>query len=397
MKTHFSHHPPHPSWTKLHPAHARRYGIGLLATLACLLAAFLLRPALTHAAVRLTAPDPVTAAWQKAKAAGSYHFTSNVSQKTIPVASITNVGRTSRTEQLRLEGQNDLRAQKLALTLWSQSGSVLHAESGISIRTERGKTFTRHGNAAWEEVDNMTDGFVPQGDFLGYLAAIHHVTSGVAETRNGIHFTRYSFEIDGLAFANYLHEQLVTAMRAKGELPPSVQLEAPAYYRDMTGQGELWVDENGLPLRQVLALRFPEQKAERVEAAITVDFSKYGAEQAGLSTLLRAGAWRGAWLVLPQRAPDLTGLWLALTVSALAFLGIVYRRKRMVQIAIISAVIFSQVAGPLLSTFTQVKFFDAQSAKAAAQQEQQTTTQREHDLRAALTTAPQFKPHQNPL
>ncbi len=129
----------------------------------------------------------------------SGHFTSDVTQKTIPVASIANVGRTSRTEQLRLEGQHDLHAQKLALTLWSQGGSVLNAASGISIRTEGGKTFTRRGNEAWQEADNMTDGFAPQGDFLGYLAAIRNVSSGVAEMCNGIHFTRYRFAIDGPA------------------------------------------------------------------------------------------------------------------------------------------------------------------------------------------------------
>src|SRR5437762_303020 len=110
-----------------------RYGIGLLASLALLAALFLLRPQLAGAAARLTAPDPVTAAWAKAKAAGSYHFTSDVLQKTIPIASLTNVGRTSRTDAFHLEGQNDLRNQKLELTLWNQGGSVLNAASGVSV------------------------------------------------------------------------------------------------------------------------------------------------------------------------------------------------------------------------------------------------------------------------
>src|SRR5690349_4636698 len=99
---------------------------GLLASLALLIAAFWWRPQLAGAAAHLPAPDPITAAWEKAKAAGSYHFTSDVLQKTIPLANLTNVGRTSHTDAFHLEGQNDLRHQKLELTLWNQGGSVLN-------------------------------------------------------------------------------------------------------------------------------------------------------------------------------------------------------------------------------------------------------------------------------
>ena len=382
------------------PASTLRRRLGVLLATVCvvgLLAAFWW-PNLTHAAGHLTnsATDPVTVAWQKVKAAGSYHFTSDVLQKTIPVASLTNVGRSSHTDALHLEGQNDLRNQALELTLWNQGGSVLNAASGVSMRTEKGKTFTRRGNEAWQETDNQTDAFAPQGDFLGYLAAIRNVGPGVHETRNGVSFTRYTFALDGPAFANYMHEQLTAAMRAKGELPASAQLDPPAYYRDMTGDGELWIGANGLPLRQLLNLHFPEQNEERVEANMTVDFAKYGAEQTGLLTLLRTGQWQGAWLVLPQRLPDFTPLWLALLVSALAVLVLVYRQRRAVYVAIVTAVIFAQVAGPLLNTLTQVKFFDTYRAKAAAQAEQQAADRSQRDLQTKMNSAPAFNPHQNP-
>ncbi|MEZ4862420.1 MAG: LamG-like jellyroll fold domain-containing protein [Caldilineaceae bacterium] len=354
-------------------------------------------PHITSAATRLAASDPVTAAWEKAKAAGSYHFTSDVLQETIPVATITNVGRTSRTDALHMEGQNDLRNQMLELTLWNQGGSVLNAASGVSLRSEKGKSFTRRGNEAWQETDNQMDAFAPQGDFLGYLAAIRNVSPGVAETRNGIHFTRYTFDLDGPAFANYMHEQLTAAMRAKGELPPGVQLDPPAYYRSMTGSGELWVGANGLPLRQILNLRFPEQNDERVEASMTVDFANYGVEQSTLLTLLRTGQWQGAWLVLPNRLPDLTGLWLGMAFSVAALLVIRYRRARTVQTAIVTAVIVSQIVGPVLSTVSQARFFDNYRAKAAAQEEKQAADQNQRELQTAIQSGPEFNPHQNRL
>lgn len=36
-----------------------------------------------------------------------------------------------------------------------------------------------------------------------------------------------------------------------------VQLELSPYNAAMTGDGELWVGEDGLPLRQILRWRFP--------------------------------------------------------------------------------------------------------------------------------------------
>jgi len=368
----------------------------MLVILVFLVAIFLLRPYIASAAKRLTTPNPVTAAWEKAKAAGSYHITGDIIQKSIPVANLTNVGRTSHSDAFHLEGQNNLGQQKLELTLWNQGGSILDPASGVSLRSEAGKTFTRRGNEAWQETDNQMDAFAPQGDFLGYLVAVQGVTQGTTESRQGITFTRYAFTLDGPTFAAYMHAQLTAAMRAKGELPPGVQLDVPAYYHDMTGSGELWVGRNGLPVRQILTLRFPEQNSQWIEADITVNFSNYGVEQTDLWTLLRTGQWQGAWLILPSRIPDLTGLWLGLTLSMAAIVVIRYRRARALQTAIVSAVIVSQVAGPLLSATTQTRFFDNYRAKAAAQEAKQAAAAEERDLQAAVQRGLEFDPHQNP-
>src|SRR5204863_10154047 len=109
--------------------------------------------------------NPVTAAWEKARAAGSYAFTSNIVQVTLPSATIANVGRTSRTEKLYLEWQNDLGQDKLEMKLWSDGGSILQTESGIAVKVDHGKTFTRRGTGVWQAADNFTDALAPQGDF----------------------------------------------------------------------------------------------------------------------------------------------------------------------------------------------------------------------------------------
>ena len=68
-------------------------------------------------------------AGQRATSTGNYRFTSDLTQTTLPLATIANVGQKSRTETLYLDGQNDLRAGQMAFTLWSEGGSVLNADS----------------------------------------------------------------------------------------------------------------------------------------------------------------------------------------------------------------------------------------------------------------------------
>ncbi len=43
----------------------------------------------------------------------------------------------------------------------------------------------------------------------------------------------------------------------------------------MTGEGELWVRPDGLPMRQIVTTHFPQANDTRTDATITVDFSDY--------------------------------------------------------------------------------------------------------------------------
>ena len=103
-----------------------------------------------------------------------------------------------------------------------------------------------------------------------------------------------------------------TALKAKGELPPGLHLNSPSYYRDMIGSGELWVREDGLPLRQTLDLHFPEQDDRRVQAQITVDFSRFGETQFQAGQFVKVdpqsglGSTTSIWQSLSQRAANFT-------------------------------------------------------------------------------------------
>jgi hypothetical protein len=375
-----------------HSSYRRFSGLAITLVGALLLLGMMILPR----GVTATPADPVTMAWQAARTAGSYHFTSDVTQVTLPLATLTNVGRTSRTEKLYLEGKNDLTSETMELTLWSEGGSVLQAESGVSIRSERGKTFARRGEGKWQEIDDFTGSLAPQGDFMSYLAAIQDVQPQPAEERGGVPFTRYTFTIDSPRFAVYLRQQMEAALRARGELPPGLHLDVPAYFRDMIGTGELWVGEDGLPLRQILTLQFPAQQDEQVQSQIVVDFSRFGREQPVSSEQSSVSSQWLATVPFSLLTDHFTPLAVLLPFLAIATLMLYFRRTRLLQTAIALLVIFAQVVGPLLSTHTNVKYFDAQSAKAAAQEERQATADQERDLRAALGTV-EFNPHLNPL
>lgn len=379
------------------PPYRWRLYVVLLVALA-LVTGFMLRlPTIVTADL----PDPVTAAWAKAQAAGSYHFTSDVVQITMPTAKVTNVGRSSRTEELHLTGQTDLRQQTMTMALWSDGGSVLQANRGLGIKVTDGKTFVRQDQGAWQEKpDFAVDGLAPQGDFLAYLVALRDVQAHAPEQRAGIYFTRYSFTLDGPTFAAYMHQRLEQSLRAKGELPPGTQLEIPRYYQEMTGDGELWIGADGLPLRQILHLQFPPQKDEQVQAQMVIDFSDYGTPELSAWALVRAGDLAGLWARLPALPAKLVPYLppTVLFLTALLGLGLVlyYRRRRLLETALAAAVITSLVIGPVLSTMTQVRFFDTQTAKAATQAEEQTAANEEREIRDALGKV-EFNPHLNPL
>jgi hypothetical protein len=369
--------------------------VSTVALIAILLAVTL--PSVWPRALSAVQTDPVTAAWEKARSAGSYDFTSNITQATIPTATIANVGRTSRSEMLYLEGKNNLRANRLDLSLWSEGGSTLNNESGVSLRVEKGQTLVRRGAGEWEEMDSFTEAFAPQGDFLTYLTALRNVQAHAPESRNGVSFTRYSFEIDSPTFALFMHDQMEAAMRAKGELPPGIRLDTPRHFQEMIGSGELWVGQNGLPLRQLLNLQFPEQQDEFVRAQITVDFSNFGVPQrVSTLALLAAGDAAGLWAHFAPLLPDFTPLWTLLSMAALAALMVRFRRVRQVEAALVVIIIFSQVVGPLLSTFVNVRFFDNQAAKAAAAEERQADRNAQVEIRDALFKN-EFNPHATPL
>lgn len=216
--------------------------------------------------------DPFGSAWAAARAAGSYHFRSDIVEVTTPAATVLNAGRTSRTQTLQLEGDTDLgaSAMELHLSIIGQGGVI--AGDILGVRVVDGTTYQRRGDAPWEQSGASTDTLAPAGDFLNYLAAAREVTELGAETGTANTVTRYAFRIDGPAFAAATASQ----MQQSGQIAAGSRVVAPSAYTGVSGDGELWVGADGLPVRQSMVLQFPERNGESARTEITIDYSEFG-------------------------------------------------------------------------------------------------------------------------
>ncbi|MGD2077143.1 MAG: hypothetical protein PVH18_02095, partial [Chloroflexota bacterium] len=237
----------------------------------------------------------VQAVWQRVRDAGAYAFNADVTQTEIPLATVNNVGRTSKTSRFYMEGQADPGAGTMNLTLWGSGGSVLDASSGISVRVNGDQVEARQGQSGeWQQVDSFGALFAPDSNFATFLVAARDVVAH--PEADGL--TRYTFSVDGPRFAAYMRDQLRDQMVANGELPPNMSVELPKIYVEMTGQGELWVGADGLPIRQEISLNMPEaaspQEGTRLEIFSAVTFSDFAVQAAASSAPLEKTGLSGA-------------------------------------------------------------------------------------------------------
>lgn len=316
--------------------------------------------------------DTVSQIWQRVYQIGAYEFRANVTQEVVPVASIVNVGRSSERQELFIEGATDLRQQTLNMTLWSQGGSVFDRASGLELKLEDDRLLARKGGSDWQEINNFTDALMPQGDFLVFLAGatdVQRADDGLPgwETGEGAAPTRYTYRIDGPTFAKHLRERVTRQMTRRGELALHSKLELPQTFTELTGAGELWVRPDGLPLRQVTHLRFPEQEGHWVAAKLDVTFRF--AEKTPFAAATLASTFNDA--LSDSTHPLWQNLLLVAFFAAsggLALLLILRRRAAWVYKTLAALCIASLVGSPLLQTAQAKNAHDRLAARRAHQQ-----------------------------
>ncbi|MCP4538821.1 MAG: hypothetical protein GY832_16935, partial [Chloroflexi bacterium] len=380
-----------------------------------------------------TAKQRLEQAWSIAADVGRFEYQTNVEQITRPTARLENAGRSPTRQQLRAEGWVNRPENAMQLRLWSSQTRG----QGIELKVEGERAYGRtNDNDVWAEIPNPTDIFAPGGDPLGFLVAAENVRAGdggqglegqeltlddvlgnpqLANPNSQLPgSTSYTFDLSGPRYAAYVRDQFEADMRGRGELPPGLRLGLVRQYTDMTGYGEIWLDETGLPVRQTIHLEFPPQPGDYdwTAADITTTFSgwKQGSRGWNQGAVILAQLeenpkqlFSDPYSLLPtfySLTPDLQSLLfnvgLSLLLFALALVAFTHRRSRYFYGGLAIALTVSMLVTPLLQSHQVYAFTTRQQAKQAEFEQQRATSQAAQDAQAKLLRST-YDPTVNPL
>jgi len=378
-----------------------------LAVLVTILCALLLSFALLHP--RQQQVDAISNAWVLAEASGSYRYRSQIEQTTIPRASLANAGRTTRQERYALEGSIDRRSESMDLQLWLNG--VGDPSGATAVRVDNGIVSTRQGAGDWQPGDSdATTVIAPGGDPLSFLRGVRNVVKAGTEQRQFgdenarllLSYTRYTFVVDGQALANALQDQLEAQLRAGGQLPTGMSVDAAAVYGNLGGTGEIWLDSDGLPRHMELHLVLPTQKhADSISISLTNDYFSFDRSQLALATTHfsdNPGVWLRYQLTSNITAIQHLGqsLLICLIIGGLMMPIVRSWRNRRTYMAVVSAVIMSMLVTPLVQAADIGTDMARMQERQAIQEDAADKAQTLADANATLTQN-NWNPHVDPL
>ncbi|MFN8474386.1 MAG: Ig-like domain-containing protein [Anaerolineae bacterium] len=328
--------------------------------------------------IRSSSPASALArAWQRAQEAGTYRLTSDVRQTLTPRALPANVGRGDSHAALRFEGEASLPDRaRLTIVVGGANSSPGEAAAPAAVGLTGTGTGTVQlvmvgdrayvGHAGqWRVVENPLGGAAPVADALSLLS----VARDVEAVDVGSAFSSYRFTIDGARYAEIQRERLQAL--AQRELPPGVEVQAPAVYQRMSGTGQVWIDSAGLPRRVVVDLSLPGISASSdAQVHAQVDYRDFGASiapieaPAGVDAAGQAASTPGVLAWVPGvRLPSIPmpfdpTLFAVGTVALILGLAArkLQRRRHALYAVIVVTVISSMIATPLVQASQVVRF-----------------------------------------
>ena len=346
-------------------------------------------------------------AWEMAEASGAYEFRSQFEQTTYPAPSLANVGASSVTDRFALDGDINRPDETMTLTLFPNGSRS--PENGISLYVDGDKAYGLRPGGGWEPLqENPGDLFAPGGDPLGYLAAAEEIrfVGTEADALDQEH-RQYAFDFDGEAFANFARQQLEQQMQAEGKLPQGMELSTPDVYRNTVGEGQIWLDEAGLPSRMTVTLNLPpEANGEQATVVLQTDFYSFDHERIAIA---QANPWTDGYtwltstLFLPENVAKIQAIGIQLSVAiiliVLAFMVITSspKHRRQFLVAVNLSLVVMMLLSPLLHSHQVSAFAEGMLADQAAHAEQQAEQERVAEAEAELAEAEAWDPHQNPL
>ncbi|MCP4992875.1 MAG: DUF11 domain-containing protein, partial [Gammaproteobacteria bacterium] len=385
-------------------------------------------------AMPLTAKHQLERAWRFASDIGSYDYSSAVLKTDHPTPHLKNAGRSPHTKRITAQGMVDLPNKVMSMKLWT----VGVDKDGIEVKVENGKAYGRlNAEGGWIEMENPSQVFAPGGDPLGFLLAAENIQEVKASHQNfavaGPSFddfitdsqnptaSSYTFDLNGVKYAEYVRWQLEGSMREQGELPPSVTLGVIAQYVDMKGTGQIWLNDDGLPVRQVINMEFPPERGALhwTENKVITTFSHWDKQEVyhqlfwAIPRLVDDPSLltKDPFSLLPNpksvfpSAQALTSqnmqafgflIGISLLGAALVVMTFTHRRSLVFYAGLSAAVITMMLVTPLINANQVQAYNDRQQAQYQTQQ-QELTAQKELVETQANISGKNFNPLTNPL
>lgn len=195
------------------------------------------------------------AALRRAQEARAYRYSSEIEQTLIPRPVPQMVGQQDQTMLLTLEGEVQGPEHSRATLQFDPGGiSGIPGLRPVTIVRDGAELYAeQEGRRIVVQQDGLPPGVADAG--LDYLAAAGPARWLEPAQVGAERFSRIAFELRG---ADLLRRQ---AARLAGARPAN-GVRLPDYYRDAVGSGELWIDEQGLPRRQIISLELPRVSPE---------------------------------------------------------------------------------------------------------------------------------------
>ncbi|MEM7798065.1 MAG: LamG-like jellyroll fold domain-containing protein, partial [Chloroflexota bacterium] len=348
-------------------------GSALLALLGIiLLFAF---PSITKA-IPLSDGDQFDRVWRMAQNVGSYEFEADVLQTTLPTLSLENLGQTPQRSRTTANGSVDSATELVTFAVDTQQGL-------LEFRVDEGVAYGRQylgPDTPWVRMDGAPSLFAPGNDVQGYAAAATNVVKvenwrevetldAVTQVQVEAASEMFRFTVDGNKLAEIVKAQQEEELIKNGALAPGQELGLPAEFQQVNGSGRLWIDENGLPLYQILDLNLPAQSDKIGQTEIEMHTLYSGWEASSASATVWGSAARfydnpsilisdpvslvpNAQTLTPQALHSvgmMIGL-IILTAAAvlLLFYFLLQSRTRHIQTAIAGTMIFAMVGTPFM-------------------------------------------------
>jgi hypothetical protein len=208
--------------------------------------------------------QPFDEVLEQVEAAGRYRFTADIEQTLIPRPVAANIGQSEERVDTRITG---------LVTLPDSATITLQFEGGVNappiiLEQDEGKIYLVDHNGERQEIENPLGAVAPTVEFLGYLQAAANIQLRADSDYPDLII--YTFDIDGVEYANYVRDL------GQSQLPPGQQnarLMPSPILQQMTGSGELWIDADGHPRRQILDIYIPEiNERYHSQAFMVVDY-----------------------------------------------------------------------------------------------------------------------------